>query len=152
MQSSFDWLQWHNREDDPPIPRLAPPPSEASSTRRPPKTPTAPPVRHVQFAISNPPSPGVDDEAVLSPTRQSVPHPLAGSSVSAALEDDDLEEAQQVGGEGWALPGVIAAVHSPCLSLQEAEAAKVPFLKKSVAVMEATMWWVTQWSARHWVE
>ena len=94
MQPAFDSLQWHNREDDPPIPRLAPPPVETSS-RRSPKKPTTPPVRHVQFAISNPPSPGADEE-VLSPTQQHMPEPLAGSSVAAALEDD-LEDVQGVG-------------------------------------------------------
>lgn len=95
VQPAFDSLQWHNREDDPPIPRLAPPPVETSS-RRSPKKPTTPPVRHVQFAISNPPSPGADEEVVLSPTQQHMPEPLAGSSVAAALEDD-LEDVQGVG-------------------------------------------------------
>lgn len=66
---------------------------------RSPAKPTAPPVRHVQFAISTPPSPKADEEALLSPTQQSMPQPLAGTSVAAALEDD-LEDVQRVGGPG----------------------------------------------------
>ena len=184
-------LQWHSREDNPPIPRLVPPSAEAGS-RTPPTSliePTAPPVRHVQFASSTPPSPGVDGEGVQSPTKQSMPQPLAGSSVAAALEDD-LEDVQRVGGvgreggwkggwggprgrvggvgregrwkDGWGGPrgrvgpwgrlrgrvSLAAAVHGPPPPSQEAKAAKVPFLKKSVAVMEATMWWVVGQPAR----
>lgn len=94
----FDCLQWYSREDSPLIPRLAPPPAEPTTMRSPAK-PTAPPVRHVQFAISTPPSPKADEEALLSPTQQSMPQPLAGTFVAAALEDD-LEDVQRVGGPG----------------------------------------------------
>ena len=54
--------------------------------------------------------------------------------------------------KGWVEGGAhccSAGPHSPP-PLQEAKAAKVPFLKKSVAVMEATMWWVGGWPAKHW--
>ena len=140
-QAMFDCLQWYSREDNPLIPRLAPPPAGPTTMRSPTK-PTAPPVRHVQFAISTPPSPkAADEEALLSPTQQSMPQPLAGTSVAAALEDD-LEDVQRVGGpEG----GARYCTHHYCpppppTRPQEAKAAKVPFLKKSLAVMEATMW------------